>query len=226
MRGNVIRLSWLAFVLWATAGSDWLQFRGTEGNSISDERGLPRAFGEGENVAWKAPLPGKGPSSPIVVGDQVVVTAASGPRQDRLHVLAFDAGTGRLRWERQLWATGHTDCNPFGGVAANTPASDGRLIFAFFSSNDLACFDLEGNLKWLRGLAYEHPATRNDVGMASSPLVVGDTVVVQLENEADSFVAGLDVATGETRWQRQRQDGSVWCSPTRNSTSRADGYWS
>jgi len=214
MTPRAIRPCWLVLVLWACAGSDWLQFRGTDNNSVSQEKGLPKAFGDGANLAWKVPLPGRGPSSPIVVGGRVVVTAASGPRQDRLHVLAFDVGSGRLRWERQIWATGHTVCNPFGGVAANTPASDGRLIFAFFSSNDLVCFDLDGNLKWLRGLAYEHPATRNDVGMASSPLVIGDTVIVQLENEADSFVAGLDAATGQTRWRLPRHDGAVWCSPT------------
>lgn len=202
-----------AVVLSASAGSDWLQFRGTDGTSVSEEKNLPRTFGEGRNVAWKAALPGRGPSSPIVVGRRVVITAASGPRQDRLHVLVFDAASGELAWERQLWATGHVVFNPFGGVAANTPASDGRLIFAFFSSNDLACFDLDGNLKWLRGLAYDYPNTRNDVGMASSPLVLGDTVIVQLENGGESFVAGLDVETGETRWRQARSDGAAWTSP-------------
>ena len=165
-------------------------------------------------MAWKAPLPGTGPSSPIVVAGRVVVTAATGPRQERLHVLSFDAATGKLRWERRLWATGATLCNPFGGIAAPTPASDGRLVFAFFSSNDLACLDLDGNLQWLRGLAYESPSTRNDVGMASSPLVIGDTVIVQLEGTGKSFVAGIDAATGQTRWQIDRPWEPTWTSPT------------
>lgn len=195
-------------------GSDWLQFRGNDNRSASDATDLPEAFAEKDNVAWKAPLPGPGPSSPIVVEGRVVVTCASGPRQDRLHVVVFDAGSGQRRWERQLWATGSVIHDPFGGVASPTPASDGQRIFAFYSSNDLACFDLEGNLKWLRGLGYESPATRNDVGMASSPLVVGDTVVVLLENPGESFAAGLDTATGETRWRLGLEQDAAWTSPT------------
>ncbi len=206
------------------SGSDWLHFRGTDNRSVSDEKNLPTTFGEGRNVAWKVPLPGRGPSSPIVVGGRVVVTCSSGPRQDRLHVLAFDAATGKLQWERQLWATGSTICNPYGAVANNTPASNGELIFAFYSCNDLACFDLDGNLKWLRGLGSDYPNARNESGMASSPLVLGDVVIVQLENQGESFVAGIDLATGETRWRLERQRDAVWCSPTilRGSTPDED----
>ena len=194
-------------------GADWRQFRGTNSNSVSAQRNLPKTFGDGQNVAWKVPLPGRGPSGPIVVGNRVVVTASSGFRGDRLHLLSFDVQTGKLQWERQLWATGHTLHNSFGAIACNTPASDGELLFAFYSSNDLACFDLEGNLKWFRGLAYDHPTMRNDVGMGSSPLVVGDTVIVQCENQGESFIAGLDKQTGETLWRHERDHDAVWSSP-------------
>jgi outer membrane protein assembly factor BamB len=149
-----------------------------------------------------------------VVAGRVVVPSASGPREDRLHVLCFDARTGKLRWERQLWATGSVVSNSFGGVAAPTPTSDGRLVFAFYSSNDLACFDLEGNLKWYRGLGHDWPAVRNDVGMASSPLALGRTVIVQLDTPGDSFVAGIDTESGETRWRIERERGAIWASPT------------
>ena len=195
-------------------GSDWLQFRGTDNDSVSLEKNLPTGFTEREHVAWKSPLPGTGPSGPIVVKGRVVVTAASGPRQDRLHVLAFDAASGHPLWHRQLWATGSTICNPFGGVAAPTPASDGQRIFASYSSNDVACFDLDGNLQWLRGLTYECPNARNDVGMGSSPVVVGGTVVVQVQNAGESFVIGLDATTGQTRWRLAREREPLWSSPT------------
>lgn len=197
----------------ADAG-DWRQFRGTDNTSVSDEKNLPKAFSDRENVAWKAPLPGRGPASPIVIGDRVVVTASSGPRQDRLHVLCFETAGGKLLWERQLWATGHTFCNPFAAVAANTPASDGKRVFAFYSSNDLACFDLDGNLLWLRGLSYDYPGARNDNAMASSPLVIGDTVIVQMQNLGESFAAGLDAGTGETRWRLDCEPEAIWSSPT------------
>ncbi len=204
----------LVLLLASVSPADWRQFRGTDNTSVSDEKNLPASFGPEENLAWKASLPGAGPSGPIVVSGRVIVTAASGPRQERLHVLCFDAATGKLRWERRLWATGATLFNSFGGIAAPTPASDGRRVFAFFSSNDLACFDLDGNLQWLRGLGYESPTTRNDVGMASSPLVVGDTLIVQLESPGKSFVTGVDAATGQTRWRIDRAAEPTWSSPT------------
>jgi len=196
------------------SGADWLQFRGTDNNPTSGQKGLPTEFGHGKNVAWKAPLPGRGPSSPIVVGDRIIVTAADGARQQRLHVLCFAAADGRPLWHRKLWATGSTVANGFGGVATPTPASDGELVVVFYSSNDLACFDLEGNLRWLRGLGYENPTTRNDVGMGSSPLIVGPTVIVQCENQGESFAAGIDTATGRTRWRIERDHGAIWSSPT------------
>jgi outer membrane protein assembly factor BamB len=211
--------SWarLTFALMAVAlfcGSDWRQFRGTDNTSVAADEELPISFGPGRNVAWKAALPGNGPAGPIVVGGRVVVTAASGDRQDRLHVLALDAASGKLRWERQFWATGSTTHSPFGGVAANTPASDGRRIFALFSSNDLACFDLDGNLQWLRGLSYECPLARNNAGMASSPLVVGGVVIAQVQNAGESFVVGIDASTGQTRWRIEREQAPIWSSPT------------
>ena len=196
------------------SAGDWRQFRGTDNNSVSTETDLPKTFGDDKNLAWKVPLPGRGASGPIVVDGRVIVTASGGSANDRLHILAFDSRHGKLAWHRQLWATGHTSHNSFGSIACNTPASDGQLVFAFFSTNDLACFDLDGNLKWCRGLAFDYPTMRNDNGMASSPLVVGDTVMVQCENQGESFVAGLDKRTGETRWRKDRDREQLWSSPT------------
>ena len=156
---------------------------------------------------------GQRPSSPIVVAGRVFVTAASG-QQQRLHLLAFDADSGKLLWQRQLWATGATVCNPFGGVAGPTPVSDGRCVVAFFSSNDLACFDLDGNLLWLRGLGHEKPLTRNDVGMASSPVIVGETVIVQMEAQAASWATGIDLASGQSRWTIERPHEATWTTPS------------
>ena len=210
-------LACLLVVALATPGTaaDWPAFRG-DGSGASAERNLPATFdpATNENIAWKVELPGRGPSSPIVIGNRVILAAASGAKQERLQVLCFDSQDGRLQWRRQFRATGHTVVNPFGGVAAPTPASDGRLVCAYFSSNDLVCLDLEGNVKWFRGLAYESPQTRNDVGMASSPVIIGDTVIVQAENQGDSFVMALDLASGETRWRQPREPTAVWSSPT------------
>jgi outer membrane protein assembly factor BamB len=194
-------------------GADWRQFRGPSGASVAPSATPPEKWTDTENVAWKTELPGRGPSGPIVVGHRVYLTASSGPKQDRLFVLCFDGSTGRELWRREFWATGRTHCHPSSAIAAPTPASDGQRIFAFYSSNDLACLDLDGNLLWYRGLAFDYPKAGNDAGMASSPTVAGDTVVVQIESQGDAFAAGLDVETGETRWHVPRERVANWASP-------------
>jgi outer membrane protein assembly factor BamB len=203
----------------ALLGADWPQFRGQANQGVALDAKLPTTWtvakdgAKSENVAWVANLPGRGVSSPIAVAGKVIVTASSGAKQDRLHVVCFDAASGKLAWERQFWATGRTLCHPTSAVAANTPASDGKLIFAFYSSNDLVCLDLDGNLKWFRGLTHDFPTAANDVGMSSSPLVAGNTVIVQVENKGESFAAGIDTAIGETRWQINRTAEMNWTSP-------------
>lgn len=213
------------------ASGDWPQFRGPNSDgailpseiSASSSGGNRRAavtaldgpttFDRGLTIGWKVDLPGRGPSSPIVVGGKVIVTASSGVRQDLLHVLAFDAADGHLLWQRQFWATGRTITHPQTANAAPTPTTDGNKIFAFFSSNDLVALDLDGSLLWYRGLAQDFPHLGNDVGMSSSPLVVGDTVVVQSESQGESFVAGIDTVDGTTRWQLERERAATWTSP-------------
>ncbi len=206
----------IATLPWLLA-ADWLGFRGPNNQGVAQSPALPTQWkvgADGANVAWERKLPGRGVSSPIVVSGRVIATSASGASQDRLHVHAFDAASGNSLWERQFWATGRTLCHPTSSVAACSPMSDGQRIFAFFSSNDLVCLDLNGNLLWYRGLTLDYPTAANDVGMSSSPLVVDGTVIVQVENKGDSFAAGLDAETGQTRWKIPRKPEMNWTSPT------------
>jgi outer membrane protein assembly factor BamB len=222
MNDLVSRIVLLAVVLAVGGGADWPQFRGPGSGGISAGARLPPRWGRsvddetshaGDNIAWRVELPGRGVSSPIVVASRVVVTCSSGPLQDRLHVLCFDARSGKLLWQRQFWATGRTFCHPTSAIAANTPGSDGQSIFAFFSSNDLISLDLDGNLRWLRGLTLESPTSFSDTGLSSSPLVVGPSVIVQVEEQGASFVAAIDKQTGRTRWQVARKAVPNWVSP-------------
>ena len=208
-RGISLLLSFVAVV--ALTGADWTQFRGTDTSGVSADKNVPTSIGE--NIAWTAELPGRGLSGPIVVGGRVFLTASSGYQQDRLHILSFDAATGKKLWERQFWATGRTLCHPKMCNATPTPASDGKRIFAFFSSNDVVCLDLDGNLQWVRGMTHDYPNASNSIGMASSPVVAGDTLIVPVENLSESFTAGLDPATGVNRWKLDRPLLDNWTSP-------------
>ena len=107
-------------------------------------------------------------------------------------------------------------------VAAPTPVIHGNRLFVLYSSNDLLCLDLDGNLQWLRGLTLDYPNASNSLGMSSSPIVVDGVLVVQVENDSESFAAGINVRTGENLWKLDRPKGANWTSPTAAKTS---GKW-
>lgn len=194
------------------AAADWPQFRGPQGNGISKDTGVPAKL-DLRSIAWAADLPGRGLSSPIIIGDRVFVTCSSGRKQDRLHVICFNAADGTRRWQREFWATGRTMSHEKTCVAAPTPASDGERIFALFSSNDLLCLDLDGNLLWLRGLTRDYPNASNSLGMSSSLTVADGVLIAMLENDSESFTAGLDAASGVNRWKLPRPKMANWTSP-------------
>lgn len=193
----------------STFSSDWPQFRGPESTGYVTDTKIPETL----KIQWSATLPGRGLSSPIIVGDRVFITTASGPKQEKLHVICFKSGDGSKLWERQLKATGRTMAHQKTNVAAPTPCSDGKHIFAIWSCNDLVAFDLEGNLLWVRGLTVDYANASNSLGMASSPIVVGETVIVMIENDSESYSLGIDVNTGRNLWKMERPKAANWCSP-------------
>jgi outer membrane protein assembly factor BamB len=201
----------LSPLLSASLHADWLQFRGPNASAVSTDAKVPA---EKLSIAWTADLPGRGLSAPIVVGDKVFITCASGPGQETLHVFCFDAASGKKKWERSMRSTGRTMTHNKTCVAAATPCSDGEHVFALYSTNDLFAFDLAGNLIWLRGLTYDYANASNSLGMSQSPVVVGNTLVVQSENDSESFAAGIDVATGRNKWKLDRPKAANWTSAT------------
>ncbi|MBT5925138.1 MAG: PQQ-binding-like beta-propeller repeat protein [Verrucomicrobia bacterium] len=201
----------MAFSL-ALVADDWKQFRGPSSTGITAEQGLPTQLKDG-HILWRSSLPGRGLSSPVIIGNRIFVSAAEGNEQKRLMVLCFNARTGLEEWRRTFWATGRTMCHEKTCVAAPTPVSDGNLVVALFSSNDLVCLDLEGNLKWLRGLTVDYPNASNSLGMASSPLIVDGVLVTQIENDSQSLALGIDLSDGSNIWSMARPKGANWTSP-------------
>ena len=199
----------LASLPFPAFASDWPQFRGPDSTATSSDANIPAK----PKIDWTAALPGRGLASPIIIGKKVFVTCSSGPKQERLHVICFNFEDGSKVWERQLKATGRTMSHPKTSIAACTPCSDGKRVFALFSSNDLAAFDLDGNLLWLRGLTVDYPNASNSIGMASSPLVIGETLVTVIENDSESYTIGIDVKTGRNLWKLDRPKAANWSSP-------------
>ncbi|MGB0580799.1 MAG: PQQ-binding-like beta-propeller repeat protein [Limisphaerales bacterium] len=211
MKKAILSLALLTAVCSLSQAGNWTQFRGPNSAGVANEN-LPAKLSK-NHIQWAADLPGRGLSSAVIVGDKVIVSAASGPQQSRLHVICLSASSGKKLWERQFWSTGRTMTHPKTCVAAPTPVvADGR-IYAFFSSNDLICLDLSGNLVWLRGLTSDYPNASNSLGMSSSPVYSDGVLVVQVENDSESFAAGIDGRTGRNLWKLDRPKAANWTSP-------------
>lgn len=198
-----------AFCPSGARGADWPAFRGPHATGHAEEALIPKS----PAIRWSAKLPGRGLSSPILAGGKLFVTSASGAEQEKLQLHCFDAESGKCLWTRQLLATGRTMTHPKTSVAANTPCTDGRRVYALWSCNDLAAFDLEGNLLWLRGLTADYSNASNSLGMASSLLVVGNTLVVPIENDSESYALGVDPASGRNLWKLERPKAANWTTP-------------
>lgn len=193
--------------------ADWTQFKGPNATGVSPEKNLPTEWSKDKGIKWKATLPARGVSSPVVVGNRVYVTCSSGNRDDRLHVLCFDVATGKQLWHRQLQATGGTSCHPKSCMAANTPVADETGVYALFATGDLAAFDADGTLRWYRSLVGDYPTITNQVGMASSPVLVGDRLIVPMDNSGESFIAALDTKYGKNIWKTARPREINWTTP-------------
>ncbi len=211
------RLLTLLFVILlpgpATA-ENWPGWRGPGHDGVSPEKGLPTRWSATENVRWKAELPGAGGSAPIVWGERVFVTASDGRLGDRLHLLCFHRDSGKGLWHARFFgsATSEGQFAP-GGMAVPTPATDGRRVFALFGTGDLVCVDADGRPVWVRSLAQEYGPFRNRWGMAASPALIGDLLVVQVDHPGASYLLGVDAATGANRWRTQREASVNWSSP-------------
>lgn len=209
------RSAFLLLILAVPAlGADWRQFRGTDTNGVAVGPG-PEKVSPDKGATWTADLPGRGLSSPVIVGSRVFVTACTGvgPKHDRLHVLAFDAARGHKLWERTFWATFSANSHPKSNMAAPTPASDGKHLVAWFATNDVVGLDLDGNVLWIRSLTEENPGASDGRGLASSPVIANGTAVLLGDNQNNPFALGIDVATGETRWHVSRPRSMVWTTP-------------
>jgi outer membrane protein assembly factor BamB len=98
-------------------------------------------------------------------------------------------------------------------MAAPTPVTDGKNVYALFATADLVAFDADGNLLWYRSLVGDYPNITNQVGMAASPVLAKNVLVVPMENAVESFLAGVDVKSGKNRWKVERPRGLNWSSP-------------
>lgn len=192
----------------------WGAFRGNEGNGISGSLRIPTGWDgtRGESVVWTSSIPYPGNSSPIVVGDRVILTGAT--RTDHA-VWACDLATGReiWRWHRTAQPTQPETVLEETGFAAPTPATDGRVVAAIFADGDVVGLSLGGRELWRRALG----VPENMYGHASSLVFAGNQLMVQWDQgraeEKQSRLLALDPLTGATRWETLRPVNASWATP-------------
>lgn len=192
----------LTFFALSASGENWPAWRGPRGNGVSKETSLPTHWSSTENVAWKIEVPGTGHSSPIVYGDRVYVTTATGPdRNTKWWVLCYNRANGDLIWQTEASQGQGERQHRKHGRASSTPATDGKHVWAYFGNGGAVCLNKEGIVVWRRDLReYTNPW-----GSAASVLLFGDHIFLNCDDDADPFLIALDKLTGETYWKADRQ---------------------
>jgi outer membrane protein assembly factor BamB len=224
-----------------SAAGSWPSFRGPHASGVADGQRLPDTWNvkTGEHVLWRTPISGLAHSSPIVWGNRVFVTSAisSDPKatfrpglygdgdasedrsRHRWMVYALDKQRGTLLWERVAYEGEPLNKRHIKSTYASaTPATDGRIVVAWFGSQGVYAYDVNGNLLWKVDLgrvnmgAYDIPTF--EWGPASSPIIWNGLVILQCDTQGDSFVVALDERTGKTLWKTERRELPSWGTPT------------
>jgi outer membrane protein assembly factor BamB len=230
------------------AAGNWPQWRGPDGSGISNEKNLPSEWSPTKNIKWKTPIDGRAHSSPIVWGNRVfVTTAVEGPvvpgakavkhtveggkeflhpdsvGADKKHtfkVISLDRDTGKVVWQATAWeGTPYDNRHRKSSYAASTPATDGKLVYAFFGTEGLYAYDFKGKLAWKAELGKLGTV---GMGTGTSPILFDNLVIVQCdeENGEASFIVAVDKKTGKEAWRTPRKVQVSWSTPllVRSST--------
>jgi hypothetical protein len=230
-----------ALLALAAYAAEWPSFRGPNASGTADKQNLPDSWDavKGANIRWKVPLPGLAHSSPILWGDRVFVTTAvssrpgatfkrglygAGDASDdvsvhRWQVLSLDRKSGKILWTSTAYEGAPKEKRHIKSTyASSTPVTDGKVVVAFFGSQGLYAFDFDGKLLWKKDLgrldAGAYDAPDYEWGTASSPIIHGNKVIVQCDQQKNSFLIAVDVNTGNTLWRTGRNELPSWATPT------------
>ena len=198
---------------------DWRQWRGPTGDHHAPAGATaPVRWSDSAGLDWVTPLPGRGHSSPTLVGDRIYLTtgdAAAGTQS----LLILDRSTGKLLEQTVVHRGGlSTSLHRNNTHASPTVASDGERVFTVFGNSDAAwatAFDLDGNQLWQVNVLPYKPA-QYDFGYGTSPVLVGDELIVMSEYDgAGSGMVALETATGRDRWRTARPQKLSYSPPAR-----------
>jgi len=193
--------------------NNYPSFRGPFGLGIAFQKNIPTSWDgtSGENIKWKIKTPLPGFNSPVIWGNQVLVTGADRNNQS---VYCFDLNTGNMVWEHKVSgierqpgkAIKPTDDT---GFAAPTIATDGNYVLAIFATGDLVCVNLQGKRIWAKNMGIPD----NHYGHSSSLLLWENRLFIQFDTNVAGKVIALDAPTGNLIWETPRTSKISWASP-------------
>lgn len=213
MMMSVDRILRFALLIGATASTlagpavaeNWPHWRGPRRDGISEETGLPEKWSKTENVRWKLQLPGAAGATPVVWENNIFLTSASG---DDLVLWCVDAKTGQKHWEQSMATGNKVVRNGEGNSASPSPSTDGKHVWAMMSTGDIGCFDFDGKAVWKFNLQDRYGKFDIQFGMASTPLLDGDRLYLQLLYTGGAHVIALDKSTGKEVWHQNRKSSA------------------
>jgi outer membrane protein assembly factor BamB len=180
--------------------SNWPQWRGAHFDGISHATDLPTTWSEDKGVAWQLPLPGPAGSTPIVWDKQVFLTSAEG---DAL-VLMSVGSDGKLLWKREISGNNRAVRGDEGNLASPSPSTDGRHVWTFMGTGELACYTVDGEKVWQYNVQDKYGKFDIQFGIASTPALDEGRLYMQLLHSGSATVLALDAATGNEIWHQAR----------------------
>jgi outer membrane protein assembly factor BamB len=208
----------LVMVLAATLSADnWPQWRGPQLNGTSNEKGLPLEWTAESNIAWKLPLPEWSGATPIVWGDFIFLNVAQG---DALSLWCVDRKGPTVLWKAPLGGGNHKEMKQ--NMSSPSPVTDGTRVYAMTGTGILKGFDFKGAPLWSRDIQREYGRFGLNWGYASSPLLHGDALFVQvlhgMKTDEPSYLLRIDKLTGKTVWKVERPTDAISESPDAYTT--------
>ncbi len=205
--GGIALSAFLSISSIAADSGNWLNWRGPYQNGVAESgQSVPVEFSERKNLKWKSEVPGRGHSSPVVVGDRIFLTTAREDEEEQ-SVLCYSFDSGKLLWEKiVLQGMLPAQIHRKNTHASPSLVSDGERIFAlFFVDGDrlrLFSMDLDGNEQWQVDVGRFYP--ERSFGYGTSPLLADGKVVVAAESQGDGYIAAFDIETGKEAWRKKR----------------------
>jgi outer membrane protein assembly factor BamB len=182
------------------AAENWPAWRGADSNGVATGKQPPLDLSE--KLLWKAELPGRGCSTPIVWNDKLYVTSPIG---DQDGLLAFDL-KGKELWRKTFGALKPGRGQRVGSSTNSSPVTNGEVIVVYFKSGTVACLDLDGKPQWQINLQERYGKDKLWWDQGTSPVfAAGNVVVAVMQTDGESYLVSLDRKTGKEVWKTTRK---------------------